>query len=462
MIGNKIKKKLSLGFILSLSQFIVPLGSSAGPIHDAARQGDINQMMEILREDYSQIGQKDECGQTPLHLAVAQGHSKVVRELILAGADLSVRNNHDLTPLDIARAKTYLNGKYWKEGNLSKLYSHNWCYKLCRDTQKGDNPIGFTRSSDAENQEPISPISEEKQVILTIELMEASDPARNSESNYKSFEDNMRRIYPGRQIRRILAMNFDELEHELKHILKSDEMISHLVISGHGHSQNFSKENAESQIAFGGRNSDVSLKFTFDSVSDPSDIDPETLHRLLDRVNRLDSPQTIKALSGIRGRFTRGAQVYITSCYILIGSEDDARKKVYAISNALGLTEATLYANKTAGQRYKSYLEFLEHIERKSLIQLCGYAVASGMASHVASRLNCPVISGISSALGTFFATLPTACYCKILYNYNYVHNHGYLCNISGIAGSEVTLTPIRSDDFEKKHFIKPETDGLN
>ena len=44
---------------------------------------------------------KDNDGWTPLHLSADEGHLEGARLLIDNGADLNVRNNRDLTPLDL-------------------------------------------------------------------------------------------------------------------------------------------------------------------------------------------------------------------------------------------------------------------------------------------------------------------------------------------------------------------------
>ena len=41
----------------------------SGPLHDAARKGDIEKMSKILSQRQADINEKDEYGWTPLHCA---------------------------------------------------------------------------------------------------------------------------------------------------------------------------------------------------------------------------------------------------------------------------------------------------------------------------------------------------------------------------------------------------------
>jgi uncharacterized protein len=66
----------------------------AGPIHDAARKGDVKKVQEILASDPKSVNEQDGNGDTPLHQAALHGQYKVAEVLIAAGADVNVKNSY--------------------------------------------------------------------------------------------------------------------------------------------------------------------------------------------------------------------------------------------------------------------------------------------------------------------------------------------------------------------------------
>lgn len=73
----------------------------AGPLHDAARQGDFDAVREMIAEG-ADLDEKAQNGETPVILAVLGGHEEVARALIEAGADIHGRNAGGFTPLHAA------------------------------------------------------------------------------------------------------------------------------------------------------------------------------------------------------------------------------------------------------------------------------------------------------------------------------------------------------------------------
>jgi ankyrin repeat protein len=65
-----------------------------GPIHDAARKGDLKKVQEILAADPKALDVQDNGGDTPLHLAALHGQYKVAEALIAAGANVNVKNSY--------------------------------------------------------------------------------------------------------------------------------------------------------------------------------------------------------------------------------------------------------------------------------------------------------------------------------------------------------------------------------
>jgi ankyrin repeat protein len=75
-----------------------------GPIHDAARKGDLKKVQEILAADPKALDVQDNGGDTPLHVAVLHGQYKVAEALIAAGANINVKNSYaPFTPEDLGQ-----------------------------------------------------------------------------------------------------------------------------------------------------------------------------------------------------------------------------------------------------------------------------------------------------------------------------------------------------------------------
>jgi ankyrin repeat protein len=73
----------------------------AGPLHDAASQGDLA-AIDVLLAEGAEMDARGENGETPLILAVLTGHVDVIELLIAHGADVMARNERGLTPLHAA------------------------------------------------------------------------------------------------------------------------------------------------------------------------------------------------------------------------------------------------------------------------------------------------------------------------------------------------------------------------
>jgi ankyrin repeat protein len=75
--------------------------ANAGPLHDAARSGYLDQLKTLLDSGAS-IEDRDGTKETPLISAALSGQTAVVEELIKRGADVMARNDRGLTPLHAA------------------------------------------------------------------------------------------------------------------------------------------------------------------------------------------------------------------------------------------------------------------------------------------------------------------------------------------------------------------------
>jgi ankyrin repeat protein len=92
-------KKLTLCIRLPLSMICVMSSSAlAGPLHEAARTGDINEV-ERLIADGAKVNARDKLGARPLHLPAYRGHQAVAKLLIANGAKVNARDKQGRTPL---------------------------------------------------------------------------------------------------------------------------------------------------------------------------------------------------------------------------------------------------------------------------------------------------------------------------------------------------------------------------
>lgn len=87
---------------------IVALGwtntAFGGPIHDAARKGDVNKVKALLQSDPKLVNDRDKLGDTPLHVAALHGQIGVAQALIDAGANVNAKNNYGaFTPDDLGK-----------------------------------------------------------------------------------------------------------------------------------------------------------------------------------------------------------------------------------------------------------------------------------------------------------------------------------------------------------------------
>ena len=84
-----------LGLVLTVS------ATFAGPLHDAARDGDVDRAKQLLDEG-AVVAELDAAGEPPLLIASLAGHADVVALLLDRGSAILVRNKGGLTALHAA------------------------------------------------------------------------------------------------------------------------------------------------------------------------------------------------------------------------------------------------------------------------------------------------------------------------------------------------------------------------
>ncbi|MBY5351456.1 ankyrin repeat domain-containing protein [Rhizobium leguminosarum] len=89
-------------FIATVAALIIGvLPASAGPLHQAAKDGDITRVTQLLDQG-TDLSELDEAGEPALIIASLAGHADVVALFLDRGADIEIRNKGGLTALHAA------------------------------------------------------------------------------------------------------------------------------------------------------------------------------------------------------------------------------------------------------------------------------------------------------------------------------------------------------------------------
>lgn len=92
---------LILAFLLMVAVGCGPSPWDEPPLHDAAKSGDLEEVIELLDQGIS-VHSKNSEGATPLHWAAFKGHVDVARELLKRGANVNALTKKGSTPLRLA------------------------------------------------------------------------------------------------------------------------------------------------------------------------------------------------------------------------------------------------------------------------------------------------------------------------------------------------------------------------
>src|ERR1035438_5603586 len=130
----------------------------AGPVHDAARKGDLNKVKALLQSDPKLVSDVDSKGDTPLHVAALHGELAVAQALLDAGADVNVKNHYGaFTPGD-------LGGVLWSNNHGDPVVLLNVKGVDQKDMQNGYTPLDLAMFS----------IRHKQMVALLVEIGRAS------------------------------------------------------------------------------------------------------------------------------------------------------------------------------------------------------------------------------------------------------------------------------------------------
>ena len=82
--------------------------SSDSLLHAAVRLGELENVQRILEQHFDGINEINSLNETPLHIACALGHKKIVCLLVSNGADMYIRDCSNNAPIHRAVSKGYL------------------------------------------------------------------------------------------------------------------------------------------------------------------------------------------------------------------------------------------------------------------------------------------------------------------------------------------------------------------
>jgi len=104
MLHNLFLKKRQAGILLYLL-FLLPFQNIGQPIIDASKEGDLEEVKQLISSDPQLTHQRDETEKTPLHWACRGVHEDVAIYLINAGADVNAIDKNQISPLHSIAAR---------------------------------------------------------------------------------------------------------------------------------------------------------------------------------------------------------------------------------------------------------------------------------------------------------------------------------------------------------------------
>ncbi|KAI0885887.1 ankyrin [Annulohypoxylon maeteangense] len=86
----------------NLQLYNIPDSKGNLPLHYAAKSGNLDAVIALLKQDGIQVDSRNQCGQTALHLATDDNLADICSRLLKAGANINIKDNKGITPLHVA------------------------------------------------------------------------------------------------------------------------------------------------------------------------------------------------------------------------------------------------------------------------------------------------------------------------------------------------------------------------
>jgi hypothetical protein len=96
--GRHVMRTVVMGIVVLLSTALLHVPAVAGPIHDAAKAGEAEQVEGLIAAGAA-VDEKDVFDKTALHFAAENGRTGVARILVAKGADVNAKDFQNSTPL---------------------------------------------------------------------------------------------------------------------------------------------------------------------------------------------------------------------------------------------------------------------------------------------------------------------------------------------------------------------------
>jgi len=119
------------------------LTAASTTIHDVAKAGDLNNVKTLLKDNPQSVFSKDWDGQTPLHIAAANGHKDIEELLLSAKADVLDKDYNGQTALHYAAAKGFSDvaGSLVAHGAKVNARNYDGCMPLHLAAAKGNKDV---------------------------------------------------------------------------------------------------------------------------------------------------------------------------------------------------------------------------------------------------------------------------------------------------------------------------------
>lgn len=122
--------------VVILPMILLSVAVQAGDIFHAIRDGKVDRVKQLCKDDPALVNATTDHGSTPLHWCAIKGHAELASFLIDNGAKVDTTDKYGLTPLHRAA--------YWGNPDVAKVLLENGADHTIRDQEK-HTPLDWAR-----------------------------------------------------------------------------------------------------------------------------------------------------------------------------------------------------------------------------------------------------------------------------------------------------------------------------
>ena len=303
-------------------------------------------------------------------------------------------------------------------------------------------------------------ILESKNVILLVSCLGIHDPDFAFDLTYlNKLKGQLAKEFPNRPIRVITPGVSENLAEEIHENLHDGEVVSHLVINGHGNSRD--GHYATILLLVGQRE-----YRNYMPVNSPKLVPPNS-----NKSDTYCSPAEV-----LEGRYSKDAKIYFNNCYLLKGDEKNAIAKAYALAELFAFRNGEFYANKIAGRipLWSTYLAIpfwrFQGAENRQYSTAIQFVTALGAAIAVAAGVDVAQEKFSSSTiqytklrklrpLFVFTGSLTASTAVMYITIANILSNQGYYVKMKNSEMKE--LKPMLGRWYFNRYFSKNKEPGI-